>query len=397
MQATITYLLTKQAQRAQMAATGQPVARKQTMIIDVTAEDLPLLDVSQDGQIYLDLATPPTDTRSINLPRTARQWRAQILGGDYCSSAMPEFAEAPTPAYLRAEEAIYDARYAADVLAHDADIAQQRLIDETHIREAIEYRGGKRRDSKLYRTEYLLSLLGPLASASRESQLAKARAEAEAAAAARAAKRSQYQALIDAFFADFTARAKRIDSGIPYWIDLGGTVIHTDTMGQASINAVATEARRREEADRMAKEDAKTAAIDAFVAGSGDIMIQQQYADGLLCRQTIVSRMATSALDSAGLPAKSDDSTVCDDSDCPCHDNTVDCIPPAVYARWKALGLPDDTTVAFHEVLNCTRDENGAMRVNWNGDPEDQPGPVEYHAIVTVPSGPFQFTRRIKL
>ena len=37
MQATITYLLTEQAQRAQMAATGQPVARKQVVV-----EELPL-------------------------------------------------------------------------------------------------------------------------------------------------------------------------------------------------------------------------------------------------------------------------------------------------------------------------------------------------------------------
>ena len=42
MQATVTYLLSEQAQRAQMAATGQPVARTQTMTIELTPGDLPL-------------------------------------------------------------------------------------------------------------------------------------------------------------------------------------------------------------------------------------------------------------------------------------------------------------------------------------------------------------------
>jgi hypothetical protein len=55
MQATITYLLTEAAQRAAMAATGQPVARKQTMTIEVPAEDLHLFPVTPDGAITLDL------------------------------------------------------------------------------------------------------------------------------------------------------------------------------------------------------------------------------------------------------------------------------------------------------------------------------------------------------
>ena len=56
MQATITYLLTEQAQRAAMAATGQPVARKQTMTIDITPEDLGLFPISETGEIRVDLA-----------------------------------------------------------------------------------------------------------------------------------------------------------------------------------------------------------------------------------------------------------------------------------------------------------------------------------------------------
>ena len=56
MQATITYLLTEQAQRAQMAATGQPVARKQVKTVEITADQLPLLAMAEDGTPYLDIS-----------------------------------------------------------------------------------------------------------------------------------------------------------------------------------------------------------------------------------------------------------------------------------------------------------------------------------------------------
>jgi hypothetical protein len=166
------------------------------------------------------------------------------------------------------------------------------------------------------------------------------------------------------------------------------------------------EEKARKDAADAALEQAKTDAIAAFVAASGDALLQQQYAEDLLCRKTVISRMANAALDAAGLPAECPDSVVCQDNDCPCGDSGVDCIPPAVYARWKhmqappdpevnlpnpRLMLPDGSTVEFRKVLNCTRDEDGVM------DPEDQPGPTEYHALVTIPSGPFQFTRRIKV
>jgi hypothetical protein len=56
MEATITYLLTEQAQRKAMAATGQPVHRKQTMVIDVPGDDLMLFPISDDGTISVDVS-----------------------------------------------------------------------------------------------------------------------------------------------------------------------------------------------------------------------------------------------------------------------------------------------------------------------------------------------------
>lgn len=63
MQATITYLLSEQAQRAQMAATGQPVPRKLAVTEELPMEYInhPLVHVSDDGQLSVDL------TRAIGL------------------------------------------------------------------------------------------------------------------------------------------------------------------------------------------------------------------------------------------------------------------------------------------------------------------------------------------
>jgi hypothetical protein len=57
MQATIKYYLTHEAQRARMAATGQPVSRKQEAQVDITANDLELLKdyVASDGSITIDI------------------------------------------------------------------------------------------------------------------------------------------------------------------------------------------------------------------------------------------------------------------------------------------------------------------------------------------------------
>jgi hypothetical protein len=217
------------------------------------------------------------------------------------------------------------------------------------------------------------------------------------------------------YFQDCAAGLDRLtnyDTGAS--IGVGNTRVYDISSSSSPIVAAAharwkargAEAARVADAAAEVREAAKTDAIDAFVAASGDALLQQQYADELLCRKTVIGRMANAALDAAGLPAECPDSVVCQDNDCPCGDSGVDCIPPAVYARWKhmqappdpevnlpnpRLMLPDGSTVEFRKVLNCTRDEDGVM------DPEDQPGPTEYHALVTIPSGPFQFTRRIKV
>ena len=75
MQATITYLLTEQAQRAQMMATGQPVTLKHVVTEDIPAEMLEsrFAKINSDGDVTFDL----TDTWGIS-----EQGRYGVGGGE---------------------------------------------------------------------------------------------------------------------------------------------------------------------------------------------------------------------------------------------------------------------------------------------------------------------------
>ena len=55
MNATITYLLTEQAQRAAMKATGTSVPQKMSVTVEITPEDLSLVEIDETGTPYLDL------------------------------------------------------------------------------------------------------------------------------------------------------------------------------------------------------------------------------------------------------------------------------------------------------------------------------------------------------
>jgi hypothetical protein len=58
MQVKITYMLSETAQRAAMAATGQPVARTQTIEAEAALSDLDLFAIGPDGTVTLDMSVP---------------------------------------------------------------------------------------------------------------------------------------------------------------------------------------------------------------------------------------------------------------------------------------------------------------------------------------------------
>lgn len=62
--ATITYLLSKDAQRAHLLKTGEPASRRQTITIPITQEDIDLVPVDDGGSITVDLTVDkPKDHR----------------------------------------------------------------------------------------------------------------------------------------------------------------------------------------------------------------------------------------------------------------------------------------------------------------------------------------------
>jgi hypothetical protein len=406
MQATITYLLTEQAQRAQMAATGQPVARKQTMSIEVTADDLPLCKVAEDGSLSIDTAHEHEPALVAAGWHKANPIESQIYAPDVLGD-------------IRAGTVILDAAYAeacriASQYVRDSDESMSHPENSYHLyvpytvlaKTAILHAHPRIDASKydkygIYSTDLAPDAIELLRTRSKE-------------------KTQQY-------FQDCAAGLDRLtnyDTGAS--IGVGNTRVYDISSSSSPIVAAAharwkargAEAARVADAAAEVREAAKTDAIDAFVAASGDALLQQQYADELLCRKTVIGRMANAALDAAGLPAECPDSVVCNDHDCPCGDSSVDCIPPKVYARWKAISQPDivtmfsdgatgsygetspgpdkgkDWTVEFHKVRNCLKDDDD--RDQYSEDAETA-GSTEYHALVTIPSGPFQFTRRIKV
>ena len=314
MQATITYLLTEQAQRALMAATGQPVSRRQVHVIDVTTDQLPYLWVRWDGSLDKDLA----------------------IGVEVCN--------APDLSYETLDGAAEFARY-VDAIARDIERARQKVETERAAKDA--------RNAKLQASDGdIAAWIDSLPDGSDEWNI-------------------------------ITKAQQSLH--LPGDAQLPLAVQAFDRLVLRNKSLVA-----RNEAAKAAKtaeaEAAKAAAIDAFVGQSGDAMLIEQHAARLLCRKTVISLMAGDCLDRY-LPAECPDSVVCENSRCPCMDTRQDCVPPDIYAAWKAMGeMPTGTTVEFREVRNCLSDEDtkGA-------------GPVEYHAVVTIPSGPFQFERRIKL
>ena len=343
MQATITYLLTEQAQRAQMAATGQPVARKQQVSVEIRAEDLPLLQVTPEGIPYLDL--------SVQFPPRAAELKA-------AGAVVDEHGE-------RGSSYIAFTQEAPDILA---------------VLQAGAAKVAERKAAKL-------------AAEQAENELAHANGEHNRVQAEAAYQRflADPNARIRVNYQDLRSLVEDVRSPADWWPE--------------KHEGLCAEAQRRNDADaRAAKEratqieQAKQDYIAAWIAQYGDEILRAQFADGLACRKSIISAIANGAFLAVGVPAEAPDSVVCRNSDCPCTDTTVDCLPTPIYERWRELHakLPEGTTVEFSRVRDCLRDsEDGS----WHGmeDEADSASPSYYVAALKMPHGPFTFERRVKL
>jgi hypothetical protein len=353
MQATITYYLTEIAQRAQMAATGQPVTRKQIITVDVQQEDWPLMQIAEDGSLYLDLTAENQKLVHYHALRATGALKdvPGRKGEDrHMTSNLYQAINQPSPDILALIRAGNE-KLAAKQRAEDAEKAAVRASVDDAIRNFL---AGDTPVTDGYYRRHVKTTGADLSM--RDDELAKA------------------------YIAEATRRHEAHEA--------------SEKARIAESDRRYREEKERKETEQAALEERKTAAIAEWIAGCGDALLQQQQADGLLCRKTVISRMAEDALDATGLPAECPDSVVCDDNDCPCCDKVVDCIPPKIYACWKTFpALPEGSSVEWRRVRNCLKDEDGC----YDHDRGESAGPVEYHANVTVPSGPFQFTRRIKV
>jgi hypothetical protein len=342
MQAKITYLLTEAAQRAQMAAVGGPVARKQVVTCEVTAEDLPLLQADDDGNLYLNLcpggskAAPPLLTgEDRTVPHRDALYAAGCPAGEQSYMQTPSHGPytLPIPLIPDANANILDlvragqAVLAAKEAAAEADREKSREQGIAHLFANPEevWSFSSRELSNPY--GYDVPADHPrfdeiLAEIKRRKTVLDAKKAAELEA-----KRAAGQTMIDRFLADPTARATAIDSGWYHWIELPfpGPRLHKDDMGQEAITKVVAEAARRNDADKAAKEKAKAAKeaakmefLHAWIAEHGDESQRARDAEGLLPRDEAVKALAdaTFAVLGEGFPLHEQPRQRCTDERC---------------------------------------------------------------------------------
>ena len=403
MQATITYLLTEQAQRAQMMATGQPVARKQISTVEIATADLDMLDMTDCGQPELDLS----QGYATAMPQSKRI-RAILLGANYSTPASPaELDVAAGTTGLDAVRAAIAAKYAADA-AKKEEVRQARLKE-------LAQRSAKMDEQLALITadpSASISLLDP--GISGEEGALHNHPLFPAIEARRQARRQRCVDLAQTFLSDATARAVAIDGERPHWVDIrdsaGATVrVHYELVGHEIVNDLAKEARGREKLDgagkvakEAAREKAKVEFLREWIAEHGSASQMARSADNLLCRDEAIGTLADSTFRTLGSvvtvytsdsrPAPNCTCEECDNYE-PCgttHDATdsAACLSDQeyhAYSRIKQL-MPGATYVLrTHSAIHDCDHQGGCAR-------------GENHAcMVTVAVGPFKLQREYAL
>lgn len=140
MQATITYMLSETAQRAAMVATGQPVERKQTVTVEVPIEDLDLMQVAENGTLYLDLISSSAYTQRKWMGKSTDDYHALVDAGCDIIAALRagrDKEKADLAAVASREKAERAARY------HRLPPIHRAMLEWTHDADTCPARGGK--------------------------------------------------------------------------------------------------------------------------------------------------------------------------------------------------------------------------------------------------------------
>ncbi len=332
MQATITYTLSEKAQLAQIKATGQPVAKKQTHVIDVDTDDIDLLRAAPDGTLFRD------DLDFLD------------IGTGRISVEEVSAASTPTEAWR-----IYKAVYQRERQKREAEARKKQ---------------------------------------NEEAELAKRIAAIEAADQAAANVLDMRTATSADNVADAKKAALKAvgvdSSGIPYMRYPDLPLLWA--AGERFEKRVEAAKKEKQDAEH-AKEAAKTQFIAEWIADHADQDTQEQFHDGLLSRKTAIELIADIAFDEANIPNAFTPRT-CQDSSCCCSNQYVDTVPRKVYAAWRALkanlNIPASTTVKFSRIVECPEPVN-----EYEEEKErTEPAPI-YTAEIYLPYGPFEFKREI--
>jgi hypothetical protein len=344
MNATITYLLTEQAQRDAIKATGQPVARKQQMIIEVPAEDLDLFPIDANGMIELDLTGSITSS-----------WREPLKAAGWAPDGHSGVAANQ-----------YDFPFIEDYRRGLAFVTARKAEQE-----ALEEANG-RHNQGLAERAYQAFLTAPdRQPADRINELVEELTGEELKAPA---------AWFPSDHAGFAAEIKR------------RRAIEEDARKAAE--------KAKEDAE-AAKAQAKTDYINTWIAANASPAIQKQHQDDLLTRADAIRLIADAAFDALGVP-QAHRVTMCQDDSCACGIKDVNGIPTEVYERWLTVAglLPDNVFLEFEVARDCERDADGYYDADGAYDRtglNDGAGKSYYTAMIKLPVGPFIFQRRIKI
>ena len=360
MKATITYTLSESAQREQMAATGQPVAREQQYEQEITADELPLMAVAAAGALTLDVRESAF---------RAELQAAGALDNDRLSCGYTRLLH-PQPdiiALIRAGQSILASQRMASTAAADAE--EDRLLADPasrvtdHISISI---GGTEWSRKLANCR-------PAARAEFERRNAADRAaRASAQAELRAAELRRMDEAAAAFRADPTLRADKCDSAPAYWVRLphpdGGFVrVHKDLYGNAATAALGVEAIERQTRYDQARTARANQLRADWITALGSDLLRANLAHGLGCPNTYrAERLAYEAPGwgfTSSLPAGEDRALKCASLDqLAAYDTIVAGLSQATRpAGAEVLGEPGE-----HAPISIIRD----LRMVWRVDIE---------------------------
>jgi hypothetical protein len=331
-----------------MVATGQPVARKQTMTAEVEPADLKYFAISEDGAPYMDLTGNATKRGAITdaamkaagwetryIPWTAPKIENPLDAAKRGEAILKEAAE-----QLAAKRALVNADLDADYAAFLADPTQRGRSEYNHI--------------ELMGRTYAVSS-------------------------------SSYYANV----ADATTHPGVKDGSIRKAIEARDAADAREREAKATeAKAKAAEAKAAKEAEEAAKEEAKKEFRKSWIAQYGTDAQKQQYADNLFCKGAIHDMIADHAFKGLHAFAMPE---FCDDSDCPCGSRNESCIPERQYALWleRKAALPE-ATATFRSFRECLKTEDGY----YDGP---KAAPRQYVADLSIVVGPFTFERTVLL